>query len=377
MRLAFLAYRCPPCSGRQRHLRFLVDELTRRGHDCHVYSASAQGDLPAGAQWRRIRVAALSDARRQRQFFDRVHADTAGDPVEGVIGLDPGPGLDLYVALEPAARDLAAARRGFGRRFGAVDRDRTARERAVFATGNDAHILLPTTARKDRFQQLYGTPTPRLHLLPPGLGPDRRLPADAPGRRKVVRETLGLQSQEYALLFISNSFWEAGLDLAITALAHMQAEQPGVKSRLLVTGADRPGPHRRLARRLQVADSVEFLGGRDDIVDLMLAADLLVHPARVEMTGTVLLEALAIGLPAVVSELCGHAHHVQAARAGILLPAPVAQEKLDRAVMRYMDGIFRADCRESARLYARLTDLSAMYREAADLVERLLGQARG
>ena len=55
------------------------------------------------------------------------------------------------------------------------------------------------------------------------------------------------------------------------------------------------------------------------------------------------------------------------------LPAPVAQEKLDRAVMRYMDGIFRADCRENARLYARLTDLSAMYREAADLVERLLG----
>jgi hypothetical protein len=42
--------------------------------------------------------------------------------------------------------------------------------------------------------------------------------------------------------------------------------------------------------------------------------------------------------------------------------------------MRYMDGIFRADCRESARLYARLTDLSSMYREAACLVERLLGR---
>ena len=364
MRLAFLAYHCPPCSGRRRHLRFLVDELTRRGHECRVYSASAQGDFPAGAQWRRI---------RRRQFLDRVQADTAGEPVDGMIGLDPYPGLDLYIAVEPAMRDLAGARRGLFRRLDAGYRGYAARERAVFAAGSGTHILLPTTARKDRFQQLYDTPTARLHLLPPGLGPDRRQPPAAAERRKTVRESQGLQAQEYTLLFISNGFSEGGLDLVITALAHVREDQPSVKTRLLVAGGGRPGAYRRLARRLKVADGVEFLGGRDDIVDLMLAADLLVHPARVEMTGTVLLEALSIGLPAVVSELCGHAHHVKAARAGILLPAPVTQEKLDRAVMRYMDGIFRADCRESARLYARLTDLSAMYREAAGLVERLLG----
>jgi len=302
-----------------------------------------------------------------------VHADIAGDPVDGVIGLDPYPGLNLYIALDPPARDAAAARTGVLRRFGAGGRDRDARERAVFTADSATHLLLPTAARKDRFQQLYGTPTARLHLLPPGLGPDRRLPEDAAGRRKTARAALGVEPADYVLLFVGNDFAAGGLDLLVTTLAHAREEQPSVKSRLLVAGAGGAGPLRRLARRLKIAEGVEFLGPRDDIVDLMLAADLLVQPARVELTGTALLEALAVGLPAVVSECCGHAHHLQAARAGILLPAPVAQDKLDRAVLRYMDGIFRADCRESARLYARLTDLSSMYREAACLVEELLG----
>ena len=41
--------------------------------------------------------------------------------------------------------------------------------------------------------------------------------------------------------------------------------------------------------------------GREDMKqrrnDLLLAADLLIHPARNEATGTVLIEALAAGLP--------------------------------------------------------------------------------
>jgi len=338
-----------------------------------VYSASPRGDVPAAADWRQIRLRAVTGRRRHRQFLERAQADMADAPVDGVIGLDPYPGLDLYVALEPAARDLAAVQRGISRVLGGGDRDATTRERAVFTADSTTHVLLPTAARQERLQQLYGTPAPRLHLLPPGLGPDRRLPEDAAQRRKAVRGELGLEPACYVLLFVGNDFVAGGLELLVTALAHAREEQPSVQSRLLVAGAGNARACRRLARQLKIADSVEFLGGRDDIADLMVAADLLVQPALVEVTGTALLEALAVGLPAVVSELCGHAHHVQTARAGILLPAPVAQDKLDRAVMRYMDGIFRADCRESARLYARLTDLSSMYREAACLVEEVLG----
>ena len=92
----------------------------------------------------------------------------------------------------------------------------------------------------------------------------------------------------------------------------------------------------------------------------------------VQAAGVALLESLAVGLPSVVAGHCLHAGHVKAGRAGILLSSPFSREEFQRAVLRYMDGIFRADCRESGRLYARLTDLGSMYREGADLIERLL-----
>ena len=106
----------------------------------------------------------------------------------------------------------------------------------------------------------------------------------------------------------------------------------------------------------------------------MLGADLLVHPARNEAAGAVLLEALVAGLPVVVTDICGYAQHVKAARAGILLPAPFSQEQLDRVVLRYIDGIFRAECRSSALQYARLNDLYSMHRRGAELIEKLISQ---
>jgi len=108
----------------------------------------------------------------------------------------------------------------------------------------------------------------------------------------------------------------------------------------------------------------------------MLAADLLVHPARDEAGGVVLLEALAAGLPVVATDVCGYAHHIRAARAGIVLGTPFSQDELDRAVMRCIDGVYRADCRGSALLYARLTDLYSMHRRAAEVIETLLQQGR-
>jgi UDP-glucose:(heptosyl)LPS alpha-1,3-glucosyltransferase len=108
------------------------------------------------------------------------------------------------------------------------------------------------------------------------------------------------------------------------------------------------------------------------VVDLMLASDLLVHPARSEAAGVVLLEALVMGLPVVATDVCGHAHHVSAARAGLVLPSPFDQEQYQRAIMRHFDGVFRADCRESALLYTRLTDLRSMHAAAADRISQII-----
>jgi UDP-glucose:(heptosyl)LPS alpha-1,3-glucosyltransferase len=376
MRLAFVLYKYFPYGGLQRDCLRFASELTQRGHHCRVYCIAWQGERPAGVDVRCLPVKALLSHTRNERFLERVRADMAADTVDAVIGFNKTPGLDIYFAGDSCYLEKAQRERGPIYRRSARYRHFAAWEAAVFAPASETQILLLSESQRESFSRQYGTPAQRMHLLPPGVAPERRAPADASERRRAVRARLALDTQELALLFVGSGFTTKGLDRAITALAQLRAQQPNVTARLLVAGQDKPSRFQRLTRRLKVADKVEFLGGRDDIADLMLAADLLIHPARDEAGGVVLLEALAAGLPVVATDVCGYAQHVAAARAGIVLPSPFSQEQLDRAVMRYIDGVFRADCRSSALLYARLSDLYSMHSRGAQLIESLLLQRR-
>ena len=68
------------------------------------------------------------------------------------------------------------------------------------------------------------------------------------------------------------------------------------RTRLVAIGRDKPGEYQRLARRLGVAERFTILPGRDDIPRFLQGADLLLHPARYENTGAVLIEAVVIVL---------------------------------------------------------------------------------
>jgi UDP-glucose:(heptosyl)LPS alpha-1,3-glucosyltransferase len=291
--------------------------------------------------------------------------------VDGVVGFNKMPGLDAYFAADPCYLDKLS-RRGWWYRRTPRARHFAAWEKAVFDEAGAARILLLSDSQRELFSRHYQTPAERMITLPAGVLPDRAYPEDAPDRRRAAREALGVASGELVLLALGSGFATKGLDRTIDALDAIRREQPAQAVRLLVAGQDRRRPFQRRAKKLGLADRVFFLGGREDVVDLMLASDLLVHPARSEAAGVVLLEALVMGLPVVATDVCGHAHHVSAARAGLVLPSPFDQEQYQRAIMRHFDGVFRADCRESALLYTRLTDLRSMHAAAADRISQII-----
>jgi len=377
MRLALLLYKYFPFGGMQRDFRRLVEELQGLGHHCRIYFIEWEGDPLPGAELRRVRARATSRHRRNERFLARVQADLAADPVDGVIGFNRMPGLDVYFAADPCYVDMALEVRGRLYRRGGRFRHFAAAERAVFGPESGTHILLISETERAKFERHYQTPPERMHLLPPGVSPDRRRPEDAAPRRRALRAELGIDPQEYVLLFLGSGFVTKGLGRAIRALARVRNDQPSISPRLLVAGKDRQRSFHHMARRLGVGANTTFLGGRDDVPDLLLAADVLVHPALAEAGGTVLLEALVAGLPVVTTDVCGYAHHIAAGRAGIVLPSPFSQDAFDRAVLRMLDGVYRAECRRSGLLYAEMTDLYSMHSTGARLIERLIRQKSG
>lgn len=374
MRLAFLLYKYFPYGGMQRDFRRFVEEICKRGHQCRVYYISWQGDPLPHVDLRQVPVRALSNHRRNELYLDWVQQDLAADPVDGVIGFNKMPGLDAYYAADSCYLDKALQERGVLYRKSARFRHFADYEQAVFGAGSTTEILLISDTERAKFERHYQTPVSRMHMLPPGISQDRRRPEDANRQRRAKRQELGIAEGDFTLLFVGSGFIKKGLDRAIRTVARIRDEQPSVTARLLVVGQDKQRRFQRLAKSLKLENSVEFLGGRDDVPALLLAADVLVHPALDEAAGIVLLEALVAGLPIVVTDVCGYAHHIKASRGGLVLPSPFEQEHLDRAVMRMLDGVYRADCRESALLYSRLTDLYSMHETGAELIEGFIAK---
>jgi glycosyltransferase involved in cell wall biosynthesis len=129
---------------------------------------------------------------------------------------------------------------------------------------------------------------------------------------------------------------DAGLDPGRRYLAHVARHHPVKDQRTLIRGfalaaQDLPGvdllmagdgPLRRelesLAAGLRVADRVKFLGIRTDVPELMRAADAFVLTSVSEAASLTLLEAMATGLPAVVTDVGGNPEIVRHGREGLL-----------------------------------------------------------
>jgi len=182
-----------------------------------------------------------------------------------------------------------------------------------------------------------------------------------------ARAALGLAPRERVWLWLGLQAHTKGLDRALAALAAVP------DARLLVCGLDPAGrggaAMGRLAERLGVSPRVRWLGFVDDAAlgRAMAAADLLVHPSRADVTGTVILESMANGLPVVTTAVCGYGEHVTAAGAGVVLPEPFAAEAL-AAALAGATPVRLADWSQRALAYAGRDELYAGLERAADLI---------
>jgi glycosyltransferase involved in cell wall biosynthesis len=104
----------------------------------------------------------------------------------------------------------------------------------------------------------------------------------------------------FTLLAVGRLVPQKGFDTLIEALPEIVARQPGTRLTVAGDGPDRDALVARAAE-LGVGASVTFLGWAGAVGDLMRTHDLLVHPARWEGFGLVLLEAMAAGLPVIGS----------------------------------------------------------------------------
>jgi glycosyltransferase involved in cell wall biosynthesis len=146
--------------------------------------------------------------------------------------------------------------------------------------------------------------------------------------RDAMRASLAIGDGEFAVLCVANLRPEKGVDAFVEAVARARAQgarsegaqtEDAQRLRGLVAG---DGPERqRLERLVAGLDSVELLGSRGDVPDLIAACDAFALLSEAEALPMSILEAMASGRPVVTSDVGGAGEAVVDGETGMVVPA--------------------------------------------------------
>ena len=192
-------------------------------------------------------------------------------------------------------------------------------EKKMVTQGNCQKFIAVSNLTRDIFLQEYNIDPRRVTVIHPGVDLNDYATADKKLIRTDIRKEYGFSSEEPIVLFASMNFEIKGLDAIMLALARLKAKQHSFK--LLVAGKGNVKKYTQMAREANIADDVVFTGmlSKKKLIRLYLAGDMYVMLSKFDTFGMVVLEAMAAGLPVIISSNVGAKDIVQEGENGFII----------------------------------------------------------
>jgi len=360
--------------GAESYSVSIAQEMAGR-HDVHVFAQESNEPVPGVTyhrvfclgqkpRWLNQLVFALSSWWQSRKGFDVVHSHE-----------NTWHGQVQTIHVRPLRYNLLHGKQGWQRTWAWLQVWTSPRlatyvwlEGARFARQRGRSIVATSEMLRQECEQAYPRSREYLSVITPGTA----RPQDKMDRT-MARRKLGLPLDQPLLLFVANDYKRKGLDALLQALKQLPSEV-----QLAVAG--KPGaaaPYVERVREFGLGSRVHFLGPQDDLLPAYRAADCLVHPTLEDTYAMVVIEAMAHGLPVVVSGPvhCGISRELQDGREALLLQDPRNSAEIARLVHAVLDdaplaghlrehglGFARAHTWEEATL-----EYEALYRQALSI----------
>jgi glycosyltransferase involved in cell wall biosynthesis len=151
-------------------------------------------------------------------------------------------------------------------------------------------------------------------------------------RRRAAREQFGLPPEDFTFLLIGNDWKIKGLDALLEALTEMR----DLPWKLLVVGSDERDPYKKYLSESSMQERVFFLQPSRDVMQFYAAADAYAGPSLEDSYGLPVLEAMACGLPVVVSSRAGVSEIIRDGTNGVILHDPESVQEIAGVLRKLM-----------------------------------------
>ncbi|MBC7916356.1 MAG: glycosyltransferase family 4 protein [Rhodoferax sp.] len=205
-------------------------------------------------------------------------------------------------------------------------------EKCRYAVQPGRQVVAASAPLRDTLAQTFPLAQGMMKVLTPGVNA-------APGRataaqREAARAGLGLPIQGSCILFVGNDYRKKGLPALLQALQKL----PNTTQLAVVGNPAHIPEFRAQAASLGVASQVHFLGALPDVTDAYVAATCLAHPTLEDTFAMVVLEAMAHGVPVVVSgvQYCGIAGLLKNGDNALILDSPTDAAHLAQTLERLL-----------------------------------------
>lgn len=372
MRVAIVRQRYTPYGGAERFVARALPALQSAGAEVSLLARRWEGwpegrvikiDPPyIGNLWRDTSFARAARRTWRSEGFDIVQSH------------ERIPGCDVYRAGDGVHRRwldirMASASRAerIGIRLNPYHRYVCAAEKKMFEHSGLRAVICNSRMVLEEIRTAFRIDPGKLHLIYNGIDLEKFHPEQQQILRVPARAGLGLEDRDAAFLFVGSGYARKGLSTVFEALSRI--DNPSVK--LLVAGRDRrAGEYARLAARLGIAPRVRMLGERGDVAPLYAAADCFILPTRYDPFPNTVLEAMAMGLPAIVSRRCGAAEIIESGENGWLCE-PDAPDELANLIGHAAHLSGREKQGMAARRTAERFGIDDMARQLMDLYSKL------
>lgn len=333
MQVLMLSWEYPPrvVGGLARHVAELSEHLAAQGHEVTVVTAG-DGQLPRDGDHHGVRVLRTGiEHPHPPDFLSSILQLNLGLVEEvlkaGLIdrGIQIVHAHDWLVAY--AARALKQGLRRpliatihateHGRNRGLHnDLQRYISNVEWWLTYEAWRVIACSQFMKSELRGVFQLPADKIHVIPNGVVPERcrdRLPSDLTAFRNRFAAP-----DEQIVFFMGRLVPEKGVGVLLDAIPQVLTWYPHTKFVIAGSGPQEAELKAR-ARELGVFDRIFFTGFIDDQTrnGLLAVASVAVFPSTYEPFGIVALEAMAAGVPVVVSDTGGLGEIVDHGRTGL------------------------------------------------------------